>query len=80
MFGGSGFARGQSGAEGGDVRSCGSKVKKKERGREREREREKEKKKKKRYHERRNGRPRTLLHLVKLQSFLGYIRDTRCAW
>lgn len=47
MFGGSGFARGQSGAEGGDVRSCGSKVKKKERGREREREREKEKKKKK---------------------------------
>lgn len=48
MFGGSGFARGQSGAEGGDVRSCGSKVKKKERGREREREREKEKKRKKR--------------------------------
>lgn len=47
MFGGSGFARGQSGAEGGDVRSCGSKIKKKERGREREREREKEKKKKK---------------------------------
>lgn len=47
MFGGSGFARGQSGAEGGDVRSCGSKVKKKERGREREREREKEKKKEK---------------------------------
>lgn len=81
MFGGSGFARGQSGAEGGDARSCGSKVKEKERGEERGREREKEKKKeKKRYYERRNGRPRTLLHLVKLQSFLGYIRDTRCAW
>lgn len=46
MFGGSGFARGQSGAEGGDARSCGSKVKEKERGEERGREREREKEKK----------------------------------
>lgn len=48
MFGGSGFARGQSGAEGGDVRSCGSKVKKKREGeREGERKREGKKKEKK---------------------------------
>lgn len=56
------------------------KEKKREGERQGERKREGKKKKKKRYYERRNGRPRTLLHLVKLQSFLGYIRDTRCAW
>lgn len=47
MFGGSGFARGQSGAEGGDARSCGSKVKEKERGEEKGRERERGEKKRK---------------------------------